>query len=37
VGGLFRRVLILVAPFVWLKYTERRTKRAAPPATKDVA
>jgi hypothetical protein len=37
VGWLFRWVLILVAPFVWRKYTERRRKKAAPPARKDAA
>ena len=36
-GWLFRRVLILAAPFVWRKYTERRRKKAAPPATKGAA
>jgi hypothetical protein len=37
VGWLFRRVLILVGPFVWRKYTERRRKKAATPATKGAA
>jgi hypothetical protein len=36
-GWLFRRVLILAAPFVWRKYTERRRKNATPPARKDAA